>query len=221
MAARQPDVEGIFPGDVKRLLTLRGEVLSSLPDAENKVKEAATLMTALGKVNEALALRAQWKLFRVRLEYAALAEREQGSDFTKLDIAFDTALSELWLSLAGHSQQLKHLQASSTFKEAFSAPFALTADGMPTFTYVQFAAECDLAQKLTEDLMMKITGKLSVMLQTEGEKLERAIPDYAPYVVTEWDTDKAVQELVTKSWEWFAKTWAQLTKELWPKSCRF
>ena len=88
----------------------------------------------------------------------------------------------------------------------------MTALGLPKVSFARIVKDIDMALTSGKELLMSCWGKLATRIHTMVQKVEQDIPDYKPYTVTVFDTDKVRSELVAKSWDWYAQQWLTLSK---------
>eukprot|EP00959_Pyramimonas_sp_CCMP1952_P033001 692402-Pyramimonas_sp.AAC.1 len=78
---------------------------------------------------------------------------------------------------------------------------------MPVVSHAQMLAEFEAADRLARDLLLSVGAKLAVVITAEAESLDNKVPNYAPYCVDVFDTDRVKENIVAKQWDGFAASW--------------
>lgn len=206
-------VEPIFvdPAKVKDMVALREKLKPHFGRADLAAEEVNTLFIALGKVDMASCLRAQWALCRLRFGFSDLSScsSAMAADFSDLPVGAIACFNTL-------SQEVEKSQAviNSAGLQADMDKFIGRGDKMklPSTSFAQLRREFTEGISECKALLENFVGKVAARLQLACNSLENQIPDYPAYCVTVFDTEVVQKELVKKNWSFFADQWLDLSK---------
>ncbi|CAK0833402.1 unnamed protein product, partial [Prorocentrum cordatum] len=196
---------------IPAVATLRETCKEGIVRGHVLINDIATMLTALGKHNVACGLRVYWAVSVIRYSFASVAKHLNGFDFSAGDLMSDTFVAS-WNELARQVVELDRLIASPSVDAAISEMGALGEHGLPAVPTGLMRSELDVASSRSKELLTLVTGRLSSQIHREGEKLERAIPNYQSFVVSRFDTEKCKDMFVDASWETFAIAWVNVSK---------
>ncbi|CAK0885974.1 unnamed protein product [Prorocentrum cordatum] len=190
------------------------EKRDAIADSEKEHADVQMLMVALGKSDFSSGLTLVWRLWRLRLNYGSFKAKvkELAGDFN--DVSGATLAA--YHSLAESREQMR-VVAEAADAQSFCESFCERLKsgevcGLRPFHVGRVLKECQEALAQSQEGLEIFVGKIAGRLTRMANSLAQSVPPYEPFVVAEFKTEVAQEELINKQWDHVAHAWVAISK---------